>query len=213
MTNIVAHSEIMTPESPRWLEFIEKLHESIQLCGCGGDRVKPTHPIARRILKLMKCTEVNASLEYFKAHGGYCDCEILLNVDLDWSWMTDGSLASTPRTACGGYMSRWYRHRCDYCDKSLRKVDMAPMLHDDVWTSIAPELATLCGPCMFKSAHHKGIKLTLADLRPCMFNLYPRIKPVGLYRRSWFDLFRAMLKADPPNLAEWQQVAELMGAR
>jgi hypothetical protein len=24
---------------------------------------------------------VEASLAYFKDHGGYCDCEILLNVD------------------------------------------------------------------------------------------------------------------------------------
>jgi hypothetical protein len=25
--------------------------------------------------------DIPASLEYFEEHGGYCDCEILLNVD------------------------------------------------------------------------------------------------------------------------------------
>jgi hypothetical protein len=90
------------------------------------------------------------------------------------------------------------RHRCDYCEQSLRKVDIAPMLHDDIWVHIASKRAKLCGPGMFKLAHHKGIKLTPADLRPCVFNLHRTI-PVGLRRRSWFDLFRTTSKADPPG--------------
>jgi hypothetical protein len=47
---------------------------------CEGDQAK--HPYARAILaKHFPGVDAAASIEYFEAHGGYCDCEVLFNVD------------------------------------------------------------------------------------------------------------------------------------
>jgi hypothetical protein len=34
-------------------------------------------------MKTMGGIDIVASLDYFARHGGYCDCEILMNVDVD----------------------------------------------------------------------------------------------------------------------------------
>ena len=81
--------QIMTPEHPRWAEFREKLAgpdgcnwqgppDPSWRCDGTWDR-----PISREILTNMGFTrvEVDASIAYFEAHGGKCDCTILLNVE------------------------------------------------------------------------------------------------------------------------------------
>jgi hypothetical protein len=85
----------MTPENPHWEEFFEHLDRAVGLLGCGGDGTRrfplnpdwPTHALSKRILYLMKRDQerplnidIQASVEYFEQHGGYCDCEVLLNV-------------------------------------------------------------------------------------------------------------------------------------
>jgi hypothetical protein len=80
----------VTTGHPRWSEFVARLHG---LEGCDfhesaagslawtcsahtGDR-------AAAILRDMGATDEDllATLDHFDANGGYCDCEILLNVD------------------------------------------------------------------------------------------------------------------------------------
>jgi len=77
MTDTLTSFEIMTPESPRWPEFTKRLEDALNQHGCDSK----TRPLAKKLLTSMKCVDVEASLEYFSDHGGYCDCEILMNVD------------------------------------------------------------------------------------------------------------------------------------
>lgn len=84
----------MTTEHPKWEEFIERL-EGPEGCDfkeigegtgfdlqwtCGGGQDK-SH--AQKILTDMGFTweEIEESCAYFDNHGGYCDCEILFNVN------------------------------------------------------------------------------------------------------------------------------------
>lgn len=80
--------DTMTPEHERWDEFAERLAgpEGCNAKNAGGvgtwDCTGHTdRPHATAILTEMGNIDVNASLVYFKEHGGYCDCKILLNVD------------------------------------------------------------------------------------------------------------------------------------
>lgn len=82
-------NNIMTPEHELWKEFVDRL------TGPEGCNVAPTKtghqtwccsrnkdkPLATAILKTMPGIDVEKSLAYFEEHDGYCDCEILLNVD------------------------------------------------------------------------------------------------------------------------------------
>ena len=70
----------MTPKSPRWDQFCDELDEAVGLLGCGGDRARPTHAVTKRVLTLMGHVDVEASIDFYEQHGGYCDCEVMLNV-------------------------------------------------------------------------------------------------------------------------------------
>lgn len=81
----VITKEVMTTKHPRWHEFCERLGGS-ECCAftgdltwrCTGDTDKP---YAHAVLATMPEIDIDASMAYFEAHGGYCDCEILMNVD------------------------------------------------------------------------------------------------------------------------------------
>ena len=47
----------------------------MEVAGCDGE--KQRH--AKRIMTDMGDVDIPASIEYLEAHGGYCDCEILMN--------------------------------------------------------------------------------------------------------------------------------------
>jgi len=47
---------------------------------------------------------------------------------------------------------------------------LAPILHDATWLKLADKHVVLCAECMFQRAAEREVALTLADLRPCMFN-------------------------------------------
>jgi hypothetical protein len=86
---------VMTIDHERWQEFRDRLEgpegcnfheatpgdrESLTFdCAAGTDK---THAIA--ILTAMGATvpEIVASCEYFNSRGGFCDCEILFNVEV-----------------------------------------------------------------------------------------------------------------------------------
>ena len=73
----------MLPRHHRWNEFVRRLlgPEGCDLQGsswtCFGD-VRFT----KRILQNMGFDQpsIEVSTTYFKHHGGFCDCEVLLNV-------------------------------------------------------------------------------------------------------------------------------------
>ena len=81
---------VMTPNYRLWEQFME------HLCGPEGINVRQENgrwiwncsaqtdrPHARCILEQMGM-DVDLSLDFFDAHGGHCDCEILLNIDPNW---------------------------------------------------------------------------------------------------------------------------------
>ena len=84
----------MTPQHPRFDEFIERLYGP-EGCnwqeGIPGDIESTTwecnneqnRPLSRKILAAMGATEVEivASLAEFEEFGGYCDCEVVMNSD------------------------------------------------------------------------------------------------------------------------------------
>jgi len=81
---------------PRWREFVTRLSSAE---GCDFREETPGDPrtttwkchgesdksFAIGIMRAMGLTEeeIRASVLYFDANGGHCDCEILLNVDLE----------------------------------------------------------------------------------------------------------------------------------
>lgn len=82
---------VMTPDHRKWAEFYERLsgpkgcnfnvHPTKGLtfkCKGGEDR-----SMATKILRDMGA-DVEASLDYFSDNGGFCDCEIIFNVDKGW---------------------------------------------------------------------------------------------------------------------------------
>lgn len=82
---------ILTPDSERWEEFTARLsgpdgvnmHEDDAgnlKCECDGKTL--THSAAI-LLAYFPEFDVNATLDYFRDRGGYCDCEVLWNVDKD----------------------------------------------------------------------------------------------------------------------------------
>jgi hypothetical protein len=85
-------SQVMTPQHKDWARFCELL-EGPEGCDfkedpknkggftskCNG---KIDRPLATKILKrYFPRVNVYASLDFFERHGGFCDCEILLNVE------------------------------------------------------------------------------------------------------------------------------------
>lgn len=81
----------MTIDHPLWEEFMDRLYEDE---GCKFQQTETSltwtcdsttaFPVTRRILADMGFTPdyIEQSLAYFQSHNGYCDCEIVLNVDL-----------------------------------------------------------------------------------------------------------------------------------
>jgi hypothetical protein len=77
-------SEIMGPEHPDFPRFRQLLREQIwppgQAKRCPGGRDKP---LTQKILKKhFPDIHVAATMRFFEDHGGYCDCEVLLNVNV-----------------------------------------------------------------------------------------------------------------------------------
>jgi hypothetical protein len=54
------------------------------------------HRHARTVMEDMGKIDIEGSVAYFRDHGGYCDCEILLNVDRDWLWADAEPFESWP---------------------------------------------------------------------------------------------------------------------
>jgi hypothetical protein len=82
---MIASLPAMTLAHPKWGAFRKRLEgpegcnfrlhpRATWTCSSG-----PDYKLAKRILKAMGF-DVEKSISYFREHGGYCDCEILFNV-------------------------------------------------------------------------------------------------------------------------------------
>jgi hypothetical protein len=100
------------------------------------------------------------------------------------------------------------RNVCDGCGQSLDRrlrshVELGPIVHTRIWRQLADDpRERLCFTCMgLRAVQRLGRMLTLADVRPCRWNLEGQ-------PYSWFDLFMESEDAPPSNLAEWRSVDE-----
>jgi hypothetical protein len=99
--------------------------------------------------------------------------------------------------------------RCTDCRRRLVvDVAMAPMLHDRAWRRLAREDETLCAGCMFKRAAARHVKLTLAHLRPCPFNLGG-----AEAMTCWFNRFARDAQPTAKALEEWRGALRFMYAK
>ena len=82
--------EVLTPRSLRWSVFVKLLEDTITeglpegTWRCGDDGTGGSkHRYAKAVLIELGGIDIDGTLEFFRQHGGYCDCEILFNVDPD----------------------------------------------------------------------------------------------------------------------------------
>ena len=92
------------------------------------------------------------------------------------------------------------RNCCDGCRQNWNKVSAGPMLCDGTWRRLADKSETLCGDCILARSIKRQVPITLADLKPCPFNLFG-------WPQSWFNLFASI--ARPPTVvsAKWRDAA------
>jgi hypothetical protein len=80
VTRAAVDADAMTLEHPRWSDFTERLDHGLTEtpCKAGTDKT-----VATGILESMGLTSdrLRLSLAYFEENGGFCDCEILANVE------------------------------------------------------------------------------------------------------------------------------------
>jgi len=69
----------MTPDHPRWGEFVDRLEKSLPHMqnSCDHDH---THAVAVLHYMGFGFNFANNSLAYFTEHGGHCDCEVMFNI-------------------------------------------------------------------------------------------------------------------------------------
>jgi Protein of unknown function (DUF2695) len=70
-------NDILTTDHARWGEFIDALSETMS---SPGDCNHQDHRRAEAILTKMGA-DVDGTIAFLESRGGFCDCEILLNVD------------------------------------------------------------------------------------------------------------------------------------
>lgn len=71
-----ADPNVVTPAHPLWEEFAGRLDATIRAERCDGASLM----LSARLLGGMAGIDVGKSLDFFRDHGGYCDCEVLFNV-------------------------------------------------------------------------------------------------------------------------------------
>jgi hypothetical protein len=71
--------EIMTPKHEMWDDFCKILSYTLDnIEKCDAETLKQSEYILRHYFTTV---DTEKSLEYFRSHGGFCDCEVLMNVD------------------------------------------------------------------------------------------------------------------------------------
>jgi hypothetical protein len=65
--------EIMDPNHEIWEDFVWEMFQRHEVCS-------HNHETDRGVLQEMQGIEVDRTLEFFESEGGFCDCEVLLNL-------------------------------------------------------------------------------------------------------------------------------------
>ena len=107
------------------------------------------------------------------------------------------------------------RWRCGDCKRSLTKLRMAPMVHDDIWRAVACDRRrVLCDGC-FRNRMRRmlGRALRFEDLRVCEFNLLDRhlqeLTSPGKQRADFEAGVRAIADAYREAMDKhWKEAAE-----
>jgi hypothetical protein len=73
----------LTPASPLWWGFRTRLSQA--LLEHDGSQCKHdlTHTV--KILKSLPGIDVDETIQLFMELGGFCDCEVLMNVEYGWN--------------------------------------------------------------------------------------------------------------------------------
>jgi hypothetical protein len=79
--------EILTPDHPRWPEFITRLSDALTRglpegtwrCGDDGSGGSP-HRYAEAVMAELGGVDIDGTLAFLDEHGAFCDCEILFNL-------------------------------------------------------------------------------------------------------------------------------------
>jgi Protein of unknown function (DUF2695) len=74
-------TQIMTTGHPMWDRFADSIATLLNIRGCDN-----TLTISRELLLDMRIFDVDSSIQWLQDHAGFCDCEVLLNVDgIEWT--------------------------------------------------------------------------------------------------------------------------------
>ena len=68
----------MTPKNPRWNNFLEMLNASVNSNGCNTKDSSLAQEIVNN--SFPEC-DLEGSVVNWRQFGGFCDCEILMNVE------------------------------------------------------------------------------------------------------------------------------------
>ena len=88
---------------------------------------------------------------------------------------------------------------CSDCPGTMDDVNWGPMLFGDVWLKLADAREFLCFDCLLARAEARGIKLTIASLKPCPINFCGSASPFAYFMRGQ--------TMPPPNFKQWQEAA------
>jgi hypothetical protein len=75
------NAQIMTTGHPMWDHFAESIATLLGTQECDN-----TLTISRELIADMRMFDIDSSMEWLQDHAGFCDCEVLLNVDgVEWA--------------------------------------------------------------------------------------------------------------------------------
>jgi len=79
--------QILNPSHKFWRALCIRLNDMLNSHVDGTLRFRCHHDLrnTEKILKSLPNIDVEKTLEFYRDLGGYCDCEILMNVELTWN--------------------------------------------------------------------------------------------------------------------------------
>ena len=77
-SKITKRTYIMSPHNHIWRTFCNILCVRLDIHPCDARTLKQSKFVLREFFPEI---DLGNSLKYFRDHGGYCDCEVLMNVD------------------------------------------------------------------------------------------------------------------------------------
>ncbi len=75
--------EVLTEKHAYWRGFMIRLNDMVNTREYGQFLFNCRHDLSfsTKILKSLPNIDVEGSIEYLKSKGGFCDCEVLMNID------------------------------------------------------------------------------------------------------------------------------------